>query len=179
MDVDEPINNKRQKLSAKDEDVSGSVAPGKQINQSRQALRPAKNLADVLDFPQKDNSSLPALHLQKAWVEGIRKKETVDEAAVVSVPSTGADSEFLKDGTATARLLEQKPVSGLKRLRMPVEYPVSVFERLRVPVGYGDLVTEEKALLLSGEQMAPIGDCHPVEGGPGDFGRQDPEQNGE
>ncbi|CAM6096918.1 unnamed protein product [Calypogeia fissa] len=128
MDVDEPINNKRQKLTGKEGDLNWSGAPGKQINQARQPLRPSKELLDVLEGPQKDNSSLPATHLQKAWLEGIKRKEDVDEAAVVQTATAG----------------------------VPEKNSVPVFERLRVPVEYGDLVTDKKSAHLSLEHSAQV-----------------------
>ncbi|KAG6541009.1 hypothetical protein Mapa_017582 [Marchantia paleacea] len=118
MDVDEPTNMKRRKVDVKDADTLMATTNGRQLIQSTPIPKMRKDLKSLTDGPAGDDSLLPIVQLQKAWVEGIRKKDaTVDVGT--GTPSVVKDEvEVAKDLKAT----ERKPVDVVDRLRVPVEY---------------------------------------------------------
>ncbi|BBN15655.1 phosphorylated adapter RNA export protein [Marchantia polymorpha subsp. ruderalis] len=118
MDVDEPSSMKRRKMDVKDADTLMATVNGRQLNQSTPIPKVRKDLQSLMDGPAGDDSLLPTVQLQKAWVEGIKKKDASIDVGIGTPSVVKYELGAFKDLKAT----ERKPVDVVDRLRVPVEY---------------------------------------------------------
>ncbi|KAL2621686.1 hypothetical protein R1flu_001891 [Riccia fluitans] len=124
MDIDEPANKKRRKVTNKEADTPMAGTDGKQVTWPNPSIRVPRDFSTLTDGLVRDDAGPSVTQVQKAWIEGLRKKDDLDDV-VTPVPA------ILKTGPEES----EGPADSVKSL----EKSVHVTDRLRVPVEYGDV----------------------------------------
>ncbi|KAL2630955.1 hypothetical protein R1flu_015641 [Riccia fluitans] len=124
MDIDEPANKKRRKVTNKEADTPMAGSDGKQVTWPNPSIRVPRDFRTLTDGLVRDDAGPSVTQVLKAWIEGLRKKDDLDDV-VTPVPT------ILKTGPEES----EGPADSVKSL----EKSVRVTDRLRVPVEYGDV----------------------------------------